>query len=176
MCQDLTKYFLDNPNPVLNVNGYFVLFFGFTTTLGALAIIICCLKFGNLNPHLYLVISLCFADLIFGSEAIVYNLYLAKLPNPVFLCQVDAFFTQSSATQSIIMFGLITVERYLVICRSWENHEATTTFVILASAAFSIMSGLFISYSPNTVEIAAGIACHAVPFRDNLRSFAQKNR
>lgn len=60
---------------------------------------------------------------------------------------------------SILSFGMITVERYFVICRGLQDHMFKTATAIAAAYLYSALFGFTSSISVINFELAAGAIC-----------------
>ncbi len=64
-------------------------------------------------------------------------------------------------------FGMITIERYLVICRGLEIHKVKTYFAIAVAYAYTTAVSLAVALSPDHVDIAGGLLCSQNYFLNN---------
>jgi hypothetical protein len=61
---------------------------------------------------------------------------------------------------SLISFGLITIERYLVICHDLKDHLTKTIIAIVLTNIYSMVNGFITISSLDHVDITGYVVCH----------------
>jgi hypothetical protein len=61
---------------------------------------------------------------------------------------------------SLVSFGMISIERFLVICHGFENHTTKTVFAIVIANLYAIITGSISASSPDFVDIGGYVLCH----------------
>ena len=161
-CISIEDYFYQIPSPPQSINRYFLIFFAIICVFGSSVNLLALLKSRNLTPHLLLVASLSIADLTVLLETGIYLTFLSYIPDQVKSCQVNGLIIQTGIIVSILSFGIITLERYLVICRNWQNHERETIMAIACCWIFSILASAPLVFDTKYLATAGGIGCHVV--------------
>jgi hypothetical protein len=128
--------------------------------LGCTTVLVAILRSRPFTPHLLLVSTLTFADLLLGIQAIIFFLYYNQQPGLVQTCQVGTLFSTFGVLVSLISFGMISIERYLVICHGLQNHTKMTVIAIILTISYAFMTGLISASSPEYIDIGGYVLCH----------------
>jgi 7 transmembrane receptor (rhodopsin family) len=133
---------------------------GVICALGSAIVLLALYRSRPLTPHLILVASLCFVDLLLGIEVCLYATAFNNNTNLIVACQINSFFSTFGEISSIFCFGMITLERYLVICRGLQDHVRKTIIAILITYIYTGLFGALSFRSASDVQLAMGILCH----------------
>ena len=112
--------------------------------LGGTTVLIAIFRSRPFTPHLLLVASLTLADILLSIQAVIFLLYSSKQADILQSCQIGVFFSNFGVLVSLMSFGMITIERYLVICHDLKDHLTMTIIAILLVNIFIQISCLLL--------------------------------
>jgi 7 transmembrane receptor (rhodopsin family) len=136
------------------------LFLSAICIFGGTTVLIAIFRSRPFTPHLLLVASLTFSDILLAIQAVIFLLYSSKQAGIVQSCQIGAFFANFGVVVSLMSFGMITIERYLVICHDLKDHLTKTITAIVVANIFSIVTGVILASSSDYVDIGGFVLCH----------------